>query len=130
MNQTLLHEKYPIYILELDKAETSCKSVDDIIAYYRRKIDEHPVVSFIGIFDHYAHTASQPDSMIGVEIKDAKNILFCFGKDILSPKVLSIRPRSIGVAELEHKFVISFLEAPNPMANEAMEGWTLALKDK
>jgi hypothetical protein len=130
MNQTLLHEKYPIYILELDKGETSCKSVDDIIAYYKAKINEHPVVTFIGVFDHYAHTASLPDNSINAEIKDAKNILFCFGKEILNPKALAVRPRSIGIAELDRKFVISFLEAPNPMANEAMESWTLALKDR
>lgn len=130
MNQTLLHEKYPIYILELDKGETSCKSVDDIIAYYRGKIDEHPVVTFIGVFDHYAHTDSLPEGKIAAEIKNAKNILFCFGKELLNPTVLAIRPRSIGVAEIENEFIISFLEAPNPVANEAMETWTLALKDK
>lgn len=48
----------------------------------------------------------------------------------MNPKVLAIRPKSIGVAELANSFIISFLEAPNPAANEAMETWTLALKDK
>lgn len=129
MNQTLLHEKYPIYILELGKEETSCRSVDDIIAYYGQKIDAHPVAACIGVFDHYSHTSTLPEGEINQDIIGAKNIVFCFGKEILNPTVMAIRPRSIGVAELGSKFIISFLEAPNPAANEAMETWTLALKD-
>ncbi|MBM3163262.1 MAG: hypothetical protein FJZ79_08120 [Chlorobi bacterium] len=130
MIQTLLHEKYPIYTLELDKAETSCGSVDDILAHFRERIDANPVIEYIGVFDHYAHTSSLPDGIIAPGIKDAKNILFCFGKEIPNPGVLAIRPRSIGVTELEHSFVITFLEAPNPAANEAMESWTKQLKDR
>lgn len=128
MKQTLLQEKYPIYILELDKEETSCRSVDDIIAYFRQKIEEHPVAVLIGEFDHYTHTSSLEDGKIGEGISAGKNIVFCFGKELLSPKMLAVRPRSIGVAEMGGHFVISFLEAPNPAANASMEEWTLALR--
>ncbi len=130
MNQTLLHEKYPIYILELSKSETSCRSVDDIVSYYGQKIDAHPVATCIGVFDHYGHTSALPEGEISENIWAAKNIVFCFGKEIMNPKVLAIRPKSIGIAEMADSFVISFLEAPNPAANEAMESWTLALKDQ
>ncbi|NTW52494.1 MAG: hypothetical protein HGB22_07900 [Chlorobiaceae bacterium] len=130
MNQTLLQEKYPIYILELEKEETSCRDVDEIIAYYRQKIEENPVAVSIGVFDHYGHTTALPDGSINDQIRDAKNIVFCFGKELMNPVSLAIRPKSIGVAELPDRFVISFLEAPNPSANEAMEGWTLALKNR
>lgn len=68
--------------------------------------------------------------MISDDIKDAKNILFCFGKELPSPLVLSVRPRSIGVVELANSFVITFLEAPNPAANEAMESWALGVKNR
>ncbi|NTU54143.1 MAG: hypothetical protein HGA97_10695 [Chlorobiaceae bacterium] len=129
MKQTLLQEKYPVYILELDKEETSCSSVDEIIAYYHQKIDEHPFAVLIGEFDHFGHTTAL-EGPIGEGITAAKNIVFCFGKELMNPKVLAIRPRSIGVAEMGGHFVISFLEAPNPMANEAMEGWTLSLKNR
>jgi len=128
MKQTLLQEKYPIYILELDKEETSYRNVDEIIAYFRQKIESHPVAVLIGEFDHYAHTTSLPESKIGEGISAGKNIVFCFGKELMSPKMLAVRPRSIGVAEIEGHFVISFLEAPNPVANASMEEWTLALK--
>jgi len=128
MKQTLLQEKYPIYILELDKEETSYRNVDEIIAYFRQKIESHPVAVLIGEFDHYAHTTNLPESKIDEGITAGKNIVFCFGKELMSPKMLAVRPRSIGVAEIEGHFVISFLEAPNPVANASMEEWTLALK--
>lgn len=130
MRQVLFQEKYPIYTLEIDKSETTYSSVDDILAYFRTKIEAHPVVAYIGIFDHYAHTKSLKDGMVSDRMLDAKNILFCFGKELPNPSVLSIRPRSIGVAEQKDTFVITFLEAPNPMANEAMEQWALSLRNK
>lgn len=126
MIQTLLQEKYPIYTLELDKSETSCESVSDIIARFKERIDANPDITYIGIFDHHAHGSSDSDS----PVKDAKNIIFCFGKEIPHPRVLAVRPRSIGVAELDRSFVVTFLEAPNPAANEAMETWTKQLKDR
>ncbi|NTW84158.1 MAG: hypothetical protein HGB36_12490 [Chlorobiaceae bacterium] len=130
MIQTILLEKYPIYTIELNKVETNCKNVDDILVHFKIKIEENAAVKFIGIFDHYAHTTSLPDGVIDPKISDAKNIIFCFGKEIKDPGVLAVRPRSIGIAELEHSFVITFLEAPNPVANALMESWAKALKSK
>lgn len=130
MRQVLLQEKYPIYTLEIDKSETSFDSVDSILAFIKSKIESHPVVSYIGTFDHYEHTKSLKDGVVSSEILDAKNIIFCFGKELPRPCVLAVRPRSIGVAEMENAFVITFLEAPNPVANEAMEGWAMSLKDR
>jgi len=130
MRQALLQEKYPVYTLELDKSETKCQSVDDILAHFKAMIESNPVVKFISIFDHYAHTTGLPDGFIAAEIRDAKNIIFCFGKEIPNPGVLAVRPRSIGIVELEKAFVITFLEAPNPVANAAMEGWAKALRNK
>jgi hypothetical protein len=130
MKQTLLQEKYPIYILELDKEETSYSCIDEIIAYFRDKIAEHPFAVLIGEFDHYAHTTMLTDGKIGEGITAAKNIVFCFGKELMNPKMLAVRPRSIGVAEMGEHFVISFLEAPLPAANASMEEWTLALRNR
>ncbi len=128
MKQTIFQERYPIYTLEINKNETTCKGVDDILTHFKTMIEGNPAVIFIGIFDHYSHTSSLPDSFISPEIRDAKNIIFCFGKEIKNPMVLALRPRSIGIAERQDSFVISFLEAPNPLANAAMESWTTALK--
>ncbi|HHE33076.1 MAG TPA: hypothetical protein ENL07_10805 [Chlorobaculum parvum] len=130
MKQTLLQEKYPIYILELDKEETSYSSVDEIITYFHQKIESDPVAVLIGEFDHYAHTAALSNGEIDEGITAGKIIVFCFGKKLMTPKMLAVRPRSIGVAEIEGHFVISFLEAPNPVANDLMESWALALKNR
>jgi len=123
MKQITVMEKYPVFTLEVAKDETRYKSVDEILAYFEKKIAEHPVATYIGRFDHYAHTSALEGGEIAKGILAAKNIICCFGKKLPNATVLAVRPRSIGVAEMEESFVISFLEAPNPDANAAMESW-------
>ncbi len=129
MKQIVLQEKFPVFVLDLPKAETTQTSVDSIIETLQSRIEETPKVAFLGVFDHYAHTQSF-DGPIAPEIAAAKNIMFCFGFALPDPKVLSVRPRSIGVADLGDHFVISFMEAPMPPANQAMESWVKALRDR
>ncbi|MEA3419744.1 MAG: hypothetical protein U9Q90_10150 [Campylobacterota bacterium] len=127
MKQTIVMEKYPVFILEIAKSETSFQNVDEILAYLEEQILTHPVATYIGRFDHYAHTSSLVDGEIGEGILDAKNIICCFGKKLPKPIILAVRPRSIGVAEMAENFVVSFLEAPNPDANAAMEKWVKSI---
>jgi Family of unknown function (DUF6858) len=129
MRQSLLMEKYPTFDLDIAKSETSCGSVDDILARLKDKIDAHPKVAYIATFDHYAHTTAIGGT-IADEIKDAKNIIFCFGVMIPNPHVLSVRPRSIGVADMGDRFHLSFLEPPMELATKEMEAWCKALADK
>lgn len=123
MKQITVMEKYPVFTVEIDKNETHYKNIDEIFAYLKEQIAAHPVATYIGEFDHYAHTSSLVEGQISDEIKDAKNIICCFGKVLLKPEVLAVRPRAIGVAQMADSFVVSFLEAPNPDANAAMEKW-------
>ncbi|HHD80664.1 MAG TPA: hypothetical protein ENK99_03540 [Campylobacterales bacterium] len=123
MKQTIMMEKYPIFELDIKKSETKFQTADEIIEYLKEKIDNHPIAVYIATFDHYSHTHSLDDGEIASEIVDAKNIVCCFGKQLPKANMLAVRPRSIGVAELNDEFVISFLEAPNPIANDAMESW-------
>jgi hypothetical protein len=58
----------------------------------------------------------------------AKDIVFCFGKFLPDAEVLSVHPRSIGIAGFAEKFVISFLEATMPLANDAPKSWARALR--
>jgi hypothetical protein len=127
MRLSIFKEKYPVYSYEIAKNETTKQSVDEIIAYYKEKIDAHPVATYIATFDHYTHTSSLAEHHIHPEIKDVKNIIFCFGAEIPTTKVAAVRPRSIGVSEMEDRFVIDFMEAPNEKANEFMQAWTKAL---
>jgi hypothetical protein len=127
MKQTMLQEKYPVYSLELGKDETSLTSVDAIIDYLKQKVEEHPAAKFISVFDHYGHTSSLENGEIDSGIIDAKNLVFCFGMKLPNPHVLAVRPRSIGVTETTEGYVINFLEAPMPVANEAMENWVKSI---
>ena len=129
MKQFLLQEKYPLFTLEVGKRETSFTCVDEIIAFFKARIDEHEMARFIAIFDHYRHTQSLKFGQIGEGILDAKNIVFCFGITLPNPQSIALRPRSMGVVELENAFVIAFMEAPMPLANVAMEAWAKSIKN-
>lgn len=67
---------------------------------------------------------------ISAEIKDAKNIICCFGKALPKPEMLAVRPRAIGIAEMEESFVVSFMEAPNVDANTAMVTWVKSIENR
>jgi hypothetical protein len=130
MKQTIIMEKYPVFEIDIKKSETTFQSIDEIIEYLKGKIEEHPVATYIATFDHYAHTSSLEEGFIAPEILNAKNIVCCFGKKLPKPNLIAVRPRSIGIAELADEFVIGFLEAPNPMATEAMESWVKGIVNK
>lgn len=129
MKQSLVMEKYPVYSMVLPKQQTTRQSVDEIIEYLKQHIEAHPVARYITTFDHYRHTSELAEGSIAENILDAKDIVFCFGLAIPNAEVLAIRPRSIGVVERGEDFVISFLEAPMPLANSAMESWARGLRE-
>jgi len=128
MKKMHFKDKYLIYTTKIFKDETDFKSVNEIMNYLKEKIYSHKIATYIATFDHYSHTSSLVESNIAEDIKDAKNIIFCFGKEIPTPIVLGVRPRSIGVVDLGDSFVVSFMEAPNPTANETMSEWILGIK--
>ena len=129
MKQTLLQEKYPVFHLDLPKTETSLPDVDAVILALRTRIAAEPHVADICVFDHYAHTASFGGE-VRADIVAAKNLVFCFGYKLPDPRVLAVRPRSIGVADCGDRFVISFLEAPMEIATKTMEQWCKDLADR
>ncbi len=127
MKQKIIMEKYPIFELEIPFNETDFKNINAIIEFLKIQIEAHPIATFIAIFDHYTHTKMIEGGVIDEGILDAKNIIFCFGKELKNPEVLAVRPRSIGVAKMQEKFIVTFLEAPNDVINETMEGWAKKL---
>ena len=128
MKQKIFKDKYHIFEIEYKKTELEYKSVDEIINALQIKIDAHPVIAFIAIFDQHKHTSSLKDGQINPNIISAKNIIFCFGKELPTPEVLAVRPRSIGVCETQKSYILSFLEAPNDAANVTMEEFVKSLK--
>ncbi len=123
MTKTILMDKYPVFYLNIKKTETTYSSVDEIVEHFHKLIEAHPVATSIAVFDHYAHTTSIADHVIAPEIKAAKNVVFCFGKQFPNSKMLAVRPRSIGVCEFEDSFEISFLEVPNEQLHTVTEDW-------
>jgi hypothetical protein len=116
-------KKIPVRVKEIAKEETKINNVDEICQFFINKINAHAFAKYIGIFNHYAHTKGIEGGEIAKNIKDAKNVVFCFGKKLPDPKMLAVRPRSIGVCETNSHFVISFMEAPNPALTELMVSW-------
>ena len=125
--QTLLKETVPVYQLEIRRAECCFVSVDDIAAHLKALIEANETARFIAIFDHYAHTRSLPQGQIDRHIRAAVNVIFCFGLTLPEPVQLANRPRSIGVCEIDDRFIISFMEAPMPVANAVIEEWARSL---
>lgn len=127
MKQKIFKNKYHIFEIVFNKSELKYKNINEILNVLKEKIDEHDVITYIATFDQYAQT-QRGNGIIREDIKDAKNIVFCFGKEIPTPEVLAVRPRSIGICELTNSYVVNFLEAPNEEANVIMENMIKALK--
>ncbi len=127
MKQTLSLAEYPIYCLEIERGETSFDSVDAICGYFRACIEAHRAAVFIAEFDHFAHTRGLPEGHLGDGIHAARNLVFCFGISLPNPALLACRPRSIGVAETDQGFFVTFMETPMPVANTLMEDWAAGL---
>jgi len=123
MGKCQFQEIYPIYVYELSKNEIAIESLDDLCRYFNNQIEKHPFAKYIYTFDHYAHTSALNGGTIDKTIIGAKVVLFCFGKKLLDPKVLSVRPRAIGLCETESHFIISFLEVPNPALTGTIIKW-------
>jgi hypothetical protein len=127
MKRLVSHETVAICTFEIAKGETELRSLDEIVAYLRGCIEAEPLARFVGIFDHYAHTRSLPQGVVADGIRAAKNLVFCFGITLPDPQALALRPRSIGVCELDDRYVLTVAEAPMPVANLAIERWVTSL---
>ncbi len=128
MKSMTIKDTYPIQAIEITKDEAKFNSTNEIISYLKEKIESHPVAVYISEFDHYTHTKNLPEHKIDETIEDVKIIIFCFGKELPIPEMAAIRPRSIAVVEQSDKFVLSFMDAPNPVAHEAMTEWVKGVK--
>ena len=127
MKKSMLNDQYPVFVLEIEKSECNYSTVEQVTDYFKGRIAENTKVQFIGVFDHYAHTRNIGGE-INPEIIGAVDIIFCFGFALPNPQILALRPRSIGVADMGDRFVVSFMEAPMQPANVAMEAWSLGLR--
>jgi hypothetical protein len=129
IQQLMFQNRYPVSALELAKTETSCRTVDAIVAHFERCIAAAPGARLIAVFDHYWHTRELGGAM-DPAIRTARNVIFCFGRELPGALLLALRPRAIGIADLGERFAVSYMEPPMPSANEAMASWLRALRDR
>ncbi len=128
MKSMTIKDTYPIQAMEIGKNEAKFATTDEIIAYLKESIENHPVAVYIDIFDHYTHTKNLPEHSMDEKIIDVKIIIFCFGKELPVPQMAAVRPRSIAVVEEADKFTLTFMDAPNPAAHEAMTNWVKGVR--
>ena len=128
MKSMSIKDTYPIQAMVLDKEEARFANTEEIVAYIEEKITADPVAAYIATFDHYAHTKNLPEHEMDEKIIDVKIVVFCFGKELPIPQIAAVRPRSIAVVEEADKFTITFMDAPNPQAHEAMTNWVKGVK--
>jgi len=126
MQQKIFKEKYPIFSLEFTKKESKFDSVPAILDFLHSLVEAHPKAVNIARFDHFSHTKSIGGD-IGEGIADAQNLILCFGMQLPSADPVAVRPRSIGVTDMGNSFIVNFMEAPNPVANDTMEAWVKQL---
>ena len=127
MTRSILLDTHPMYAMKILKSEAKVSNVAEITGHFKQKIEENPEASFITVFDHYEHTKSLNGEILD-SIKDAKNLLFCFGHTIKNIEILAFRPKSIVICELEDSFVLEFLETPRPEVNNWISSWIKELQ--
>ena len=128
MKSMTIKDTYPVQAAVIGKDEARFADTDAIIAYLKDLIENHPVATYIATFDHYAHTKNLPEHAMDEKIVDVKLIVFCFGKELPIPQIAAVRPRSIAVVEEADKFTVSFMDAPNPTAHDAMIKWVQGIR--
>ena len=75
MQYTHFMDKYPVHHINILKSTISCTSVDEVLSFFREKVEADPRAIFIAEFDHYAHTSSLPEGEIAANIKAAKHLI-------------------------------------------------------
>lgn len=126
MEYSIFHDKYPIFSRTIAKSDTRFTSVDDILNYLENCINANEKSVYIARFDHATHTKNI-DGELAPNITEAKHIIFCFGMKLPTPAAMAVRPRSIGVSDIGDSFVVNFMEAPNPIAQDWMLEWVEAI---
>ena len=65
-----------------------------------------------------------------IEASAEKNLMCCFGAKLHVPEITAVRPRSFGVVLMRDCFVVSFVQAPSPVANASMIEWVEAIENR
>ncbi|MCG7898436.1 MAG: hypothetical protein JAY85_08260 [Candidatus Thiodiazotropha weberae] len=127
MHQVVKEIEVPVFSLQIDPDECRFDTIEEIVDYFESEISAHQAAEFIATFDHRKHTSELPEGQLAEGIVAAYNLVFCFGFTLQTPEQLACRPRSIGICQMNDQIIVSFLEAPMPVANALMEKWAKSL---
>lgn len=123
MQYTHFMDKYPTHHIDIAKSATTCTSVDDILSFFRTKVDAHPLACFIAEFDHYAHTKSLPEGEIAENIHAAKHLVFCFGIKLPNPLAMGCVRALLGCVKWMTVLILVFRGAqPDDAPSDAGVG--------
>jgi len=122
MDKSIFMDEYPLFSIKLNKNEIEQKTIEELVDYFKNKIEHQNIAILLTVFDQYQHTTNI-GGPINPEIKAAVNIVFGFCPAIPNTKVMAVRPRSYGICELEDSFTIDFLKAPAETYQKIMEDW-------
>jgi len=126
MQRSVSHEKLAICTVEVAKSETRLRSLDEIVDYLRACIEAEPLARSSPSSTLRAHAlAAERRHRRGHPRRQEPGVLL--RHHAAGPAGPGARPRSIGVCELDDRFVLTFAEAPMPVANLAMERWALSV---
>jgi tellurite resistance protein TehA-like permease len=125
VSKSLFQDKFPVFSVDIRK-NGRFRDLDSLVEILKQKIMTHPIARHIADFDHFTHTKDVGGD-IPKGLRNAINIVFCFGPKIEENRMMAVRPRSFGIAEYDEHFTISFLEAPSPKATQTMKDWMAQL---
>ncbi len=125
--EKLVNNEFPIIKISINKNEfnshfnnNGIDSFNELVGLFRNKLEGIKDVKIISEFDNLGHTQS-----IGGEINkniiNAKIIIYCFGKNLLSPEQIAIRPRNLSICEIGDYYTISFLKIPSDNLNNLVK---------
>jgi hypothetical protein len=87
-----------------------------------RQIEEHPRARLVAVFDLLEH-AWESGSAILPELRGVKQVIVCFGGEILDAEALVLRPHTISVVETTDGFAVHYMETQVADFDEAMAKW-------
>ena len=77
----MFDNRYPIFTVKLHKNRILYKTVDEIIEYFKKQIQKHPIADFLYVFDHYKHTLDIKSGQINRADKRSQEYKFLFWKE-------------------------------------------------
>lgn len=112
----------------IGRHETSCRTIDDIIAVLTWLLESDLSLALLSVFDNHAH-AIRCGTTITADIQSAKCFVWCSSPGLLDTSAIPLQIHAIGIADLGNRFAINYEESPYPAVNQMIQSWISILSD-